>query len=273
MSRRRRSPFARLRSFVVSTVGLLLLAVAVVVALYPESGILTDGASADDAGADGPTVVAPLSAEALAAVEAAARAGDPATAVATVLTLDVKGRAPKTGYDREEFGPAWADVDHNGCDTSNDILARDLTDETFKPGTHDCVVLTGTLADPYSGRTIAFQRGQDTSSAVQIDHLVALSDAWQKGAQQWDDATRQAFANDPLNLLAADGPLNSQKGAGDTATWLPPSTAFRCTYVARQVAVKHTYGLWVTQAERDAMLTVLSTCPQEPLPVGAAATA
>lgn len=177
-----------------------------------------------------------------------------------VESLEVKGRAPKTGYDREQFGPAWTDVDHNGCDTRNDILARDLSDVTYKPGTRDCVVLTGVLADPYSGQQINFQRGQDTSTAVQIDHVVALSDAWQKGAQQWDENKRQQFANDPLNLIAADGPLNGQKGDGDTATWLPPNKAFRCHYVARQATVKATYSLWVTQAEKDAMISVLSGC-------------
>ncbi|GEM_PF-264178 len=192
-----------------------------------------------------------------------ARAG---TALAAVSVLDVKGRAPRTGYDRDLFGPAWADADHNGCDQRNDVLRRDLVDVETKPGTQGCVVLTGTFHDPYSGRTVPFQRGQGTSEAVQVDHVVALSDAWQKGAQQWDRGTREAFANDLLNLLAADGPLNQQKGDGDTATWLPPNVSFRCAYVARQVAVKAEYGLWVTPAERDAMVAVLSTCPDEPLP-------
>ncbi|WP_372439958.1 HNH endonuclease family protein [Cellulomonas fengjieae] len=192
----------------------------------------------------------------------------PSTALATVALLPVKGRAPKTGYDRDLYGHAWKDVDRNGCDTRNDILRRDLVDQVIKDGTHGCVVAAGTLHDPYSGEPIAFVRGQGTSSAVQIDHVVALSDSWQKGAQQWDTATREAFANDPLNLLAADGPLNQRKGDGDTATWLPPNTGFRCAYVARQVGVKHAYGLWVTQAEQDAMVRVLSTCPSEPLPVG-----
>ena len=269
MSRRARSSWSRLRSVVIIVLGLAVLAfgAGAVKDGTLDLDALTGGPSAAPAPPASPPLV-PLTPEALAQAAATASTADPTTALAAVVALDVKGRAPKTGYDRDEFGPAWADVDHNGCDTRNDILARDLTDETFKAGTHDCVVLTGTLADPYSGATIAFQRGQDTSSAVQIDHVVALSDAWQKGAQQWDDPTRQAFANDPLNLLAADGPLNSQKGAGDTATWLPPNGAFRCVYVARQVAVKLTYDLWVTQAERDAMLTVLSTCPQEPLPAG-----
>jgi hypothetical protein len=200
--------------------------------------------------------------------------GDPAepadpeagTALAALADLDVKGRAPKTGYDRDEFGPAWADVDRNGCDTRNDVLARDLTGETFKAGTHDCVVVTGTLDDPYTATQISFRRGQTTSSAVQIDHVVALSDAWQKGAQQLSADDRELLANDPLNLLAVDGPTNASKGDGDAATWLPPAKAVRCEYVARQIAVKQTYELWVTQAEHDAMAGVLDGCPDEPLP-------
>jgi hypothetical protein len=174
--------------------------------------------------------------------------------------LTVKGRAPKTGFDRDEFGPAWADVDRNGCDTRNDILKRDLVDETFKSGTHDCIILTGTLKDPYSGKTIKFKRGQDTSMDVQIDHLIPLSDAWQKGAQRWSETKRKEFANDPLNLLAVDGPLNNQKSDADAATWLPPRKAYRCTYIARQIDVKAKYELWVTSAEKDAMEGVLTGC-------------
>jgi hypothetical protein len=172
----------------------------------------------------------------------------------------VKGRAPKTGYTRDEFGPAWADTDRNGCDTRNDILARDLTDETFKQGTNNCVVMTGVLADKYTGTTITFTRGQDTSSDVQIDHIVSLSDAWQKGAQQLNADQRKELANDPLNLMAADGPTNGAKGDKDAATWLPPNKAFRCEYVARQTAVKAKYSLWVTQAEHNAIATTLQGC-------------
>ena len=195
------------------------------------------------------------------------------SALAALEQIDVKGRAPRTGYERDRFGSGWADTDRNGCDTRNDVLARDLTGEAFVPGTRDCVVLSGTLADPYSGRVIEFVRGEGTSEAVQIDHVVALSDAWQKGAQGWDDDQRVRFANDPLNLLAADGPLNMQKGDADAATWLPPDDGFRCAYVARQVAVKVTYGLWATRAERDAMAGVLGGCPDEPLPGGGGAPA
>ena len=192
--------------------------------------------------------------------------GSPTDAAAILAQLSVKGRAPKTGYERERFGQRWADIDRNGCDQRNDVLSRDLIDETFEPGTQECVVLTGTLHDPYTGRTIAFQRGQTTSDDVQIDHVVALSNAWQSGAQQLDPDTRELLGNDPLNLLATDGPTNQSKGDGDTATWLPPNRDARCGYVARQVAVKAKYRLWVTSAERDAIAGVLSRCPGEPLP-------
>jgi hypothetical protein len=174
-----------------------------------------------------------------------------------VDAVPVKGRAPATGYERDLFGDGWLDPDGNGCDTRNDILARDLTGITMKDR---CKVAAGTLADPYSGTTIAFVRGQSTSALVQIDHVVALSNAWQTGAQQLSPAQREAFANDPLNLLAVDGGLNQAKGAGDAATWLPPNKAFRCEYVARQTLVKHTYRLWFTPAEKDAVVRELGRC-------------
>ncbi|WP_306669370.1 MULTISPECIES: DUF1524 domain-containing protein [unclassified Arthrobacter] len=194
-------------------------------------------------------------------------AAEPAAVEAADLlaTLPVKGRAPKKGYERALFGPTWADVDQNGCDTRNDILRRDLTDITYTSSV-PCTVKTGILADPYTGTTISFIRGTTTSSAVQIDHVVALSDAWQKGAQQLTTEQRTAFANDPLNLQATDGPTNQQKGDGDAATWLPPSKGFRCEYVARQVSVKARYSLWVTQAEHDAIAVILAGCPGQLAP-------
>ncbi|MGO1594933.1 MAG: HNH endonuclease family protein [Ancrocorticia sp.] len=188
------------------------------------------------------------------------------SAADALADLPIKGRAPKTGYSRDQYGPSWADVDRNGCDTRNDILDRDLVEKTYKAGTHDCIVLTGVLNDPYTATQIDFQRGQDTSTAVQIDHVVALSDSWQKGAQQLSEDQRKEFANDPYNLLAVDGPANGQKSDGDAATWLPANKGYRCEYVARQIGVKQKYELWVTQGEHDAMANVLSTCPGEPLP-------
>ncbi|MHA7133240.1 HNH endonuclease family protein [Oerskovia turbata] len=188
------------------------------------------------------------------------------TALAALETLEVKGPAAATGYERENFGSAWVDVDANGCDTRNDILARDLADLTYSTRDKACEVRTGTFDDPYTGETIDFTRGNKTSSAVQIDHVIPLKDAWIKGAQSWDEDTRVRFANDPLNLLASDGAANQSKGARDASAWLPPNHAFRCTYIARQIAVKADYGLWVTPSERDAMAAVLDGCPSEPLP-------
>jgi hypothetical protein len=183
------------------------------------------------------------------------------TAVAVLETLAVKGRAPKTGYERAQFGPTWSDVDRNGCDTRNDILYRDLTSKTFKSGTQNCVVLTGILSDPYSGEKISFVRGVGSSMDVQIDHVVALSNAWQTGAFKLSYDKRLAFANDPMNLLAVKGRLNSQKGDGDAATWLPPRKDIRCAYVAQQIVVKAKYQLWVTSAEKAAMVALLAKCP------------
>lgn len=184
---------------------------------------------------------------------------------AALAQLPIKGRAPKTGYARTQFGQRWSDdvlteLGHNGCDTRNDILSRDLINKDYKPNTHECVVLAGQLIDPYTGTTILFKRGQNSSSAVQIDHVVALGDAWQKGAQQLSPEMRQDFANDPLNLLAVDGSANQQKRDGDAATWLPSNAAFRCQYVARQTAVKAKYQLWVTQTEHDAIEHWLDSC-------------
>ncbi len=182
------------------------------------------------------------------------------TALAALEKLPVKGRAPRTGYDREQFGGDW--VSAGGCDMRDRVLRRDLRSETFEPGS--CAVLSGELTDPYTATSVRFVRGG--ASEVDIDHVVALGDAWQKGAQRWSYARRVALANDPLNLLAVDSAANRQKGDGDAATWLPANKRFRCAYVARQIAVKRRYRVWVTRAERDAMRRVLSRCPRTRLP-------
>lgn len=174
-------------------------------------------------------------------------------------TLPVKGRAPKTGYSRAQFGDAWSDIDRNGCDTRNDILNRDLTAKQHK-NSRGCVVISGILNDPYTGKVINFMRGKDTSEQVQIDHVVALSDAWQSGAQEISAQERLQLANDPENLLAVDGPANQQKSDSDAATWLPANASFRCSYVARQIRVKAKYHLWVKPAEKEAMINVLTPC-------------
>ena len=184
------------------------------------------------------------------------------SAAVALEALPVKGRAPKTGYDREQFGDGWASV--NGCDSRDRMLDRDLTDKAYLD---DCRVESGKLNDPYTAARITFKRGG--ASEVDIDHVVALGDAWQKGAQQWSHERRVTFANDPLNLLSVDASANRAKGDGDAATWLPPNKRFRCDYVARQVAVKTRYKAWVTRAEHDAIARVLATCPGQPLPKSA----
>jgi hypothetical protein len=178
--------------------------------------------------------------------------------------LKVKGRAPKTGYSRDKFSSGWSAV--AGCDTRNVILKRDLSSKKLK--SDGCTVLSGTLHDPYTGKTIHFKRGVGTSSAVQIDHVVALSDAWQTGAQKLSNSKRKAIYHDPLNLLAVDGPINQQKSDSDAASWLPPNKSYRCKYVARQIAVKRKFSLWVTTAEKAAMKRVLSACPKQKIPLG-----
>jgi hypothetical protein len=184
-------------------------------------------------------------------------------ASAVLDKLAVKGRAPKTGYDRDLFSDGWGNI--SGCDVRNFILRRDLTSITWRSG-ENCMVATGRLTDPYTGKAIKFVRGVKTSLAVQIDHVVAVSDAWQKGAQQISPQARYSFYNDPLNLLAVDGPTNSAKGDSDAATWLPPNKSYRCAYVARQVAVKAKYKLWVTSAEKTAIQGILSKCPKQLIP-------
>jgi len=167
-------------------------------------------------------------------------------AIDALKLITIKGRAPKTDYTREQFGNGWATVN---------VIVNEK-----------CEVVSGILDDPYSGKIIDFNRGDTTSGDVQIDHVVALSDAWQKGAQLLSKEQRVALANDPLELLAVDGPTNIQKSDGDAATWLPPNKAFRCEYVARQIAVKQKYSLWMTQAEYDSISKILNKCSSQKMP-------
>lgn len=201
----------------------------------------------------GATWVAPVSAPATAA--------DQPLAAVAIDQLPVKGKAPKTGYERSLFSDGWGQI--NGCTVRNFILIRDLRSVTFRSG---CVVNTGVLIDPYTKKRISFKYGVRTSSAVQIDHVVALSDAWQKGAQALNAKQRYGLYNDPLNLLAVDGPTNASKGDRDAASWLPPNKSYRCAFIARQIAVKIKYKLWLVSAEKATMNQVLASCPKQKLP-------
>lgn len=178
-------------------------------------------------------------------------------AVEILGRLEAKGRAPKTGYARTEFYNGWPTVD--GCSLRQRIIRREFGDSAVLDG---CNVIAGEFDEPYTGEHRVFTEKSQISK-IQIDHVVALSDAWQKGAQYMTADTRYAIATDPLNLLAVDGPANEQKSDGDAATWLPANKKFRCQYVARQVSVKYKYSLWVTEAEKTAIAGVLESCPNE----------
>ena len=177
--------------------------------------------------------------------------------------LQVRGWDRTSDFKRYQFGQAWSDdvnveFGHNGCNTRDDILRRDLKNLVVRPFT--CFAQSGTLNDPYTGVTIDFVRSPETSNAVEIDHVVALADAWYKGARTWDPQRRLDFANDPRNLLAVSPKANFDKAFRDAASWLPPNEAFRCDFVARQIDVKTAYGLWLSAKEKNALTDVLSRC-------------
>lgn len=172
--------------------------------------------------------------------------------------LEVKGRAPKTGYTREEFYGGWPTVE--GCNLRQKIIRREFGETAVMEG---CNVMAGEYDEPYTGEHKKFTSREEISKGVQVDHVVALSDAWQKGAQQKSKDERYQIATDPLNLLAVDASANQGKSDGDAATWLPANKKFRCQYIARQISVKYKYGLWVTEAEKEAMARILGNCPNE----------
>ena len=186
-------------------------------------------------------------------------AGSGRLAVDVLEELEVKGRAPKTGYTREQFYDGWPLID--GCSLRQRIIRRELGESAVI--LDGCNVVAGEYDEPYTGEHLVFNERAEISDGIQIDHVVALSDAWQKGAQGLTAEERYEFATDALNLLAVDGEANKKKSDGDAATWLPANKKFRCQYVARQVSVKYKYSLWVTQAEKEAILRILANCPNE----------
>ncbi|HCA87444.1 MAG TPA: HNH endonuclease [Streptomyces sp.] len=182
---------------------------------------------------------------------------DEATARELITKLSTKGRGPKTGYDRDEFGYAWMDtadgvpLARNGCDTRNDLLKLHGRNVEFRAGS-DCVVVSMDLYDPYTGKDIAWKKAKATE--VQIDHVVPLSYAWQMGAARWGKEKRQRLANDVLNLLPVSGSTNSAKRDSGPASWLPPNKAVRCSYAVRFAQVAAKYELPVTSADKTMML-------------------
>ncbi len=176
-------------------------------------------------------------------------------------------RIHRYDYRRAAFGDAWTDdndapLGHNGCDTRDDILNRDLTDKTFVAITR-CpdAVATGTLHDPYTNATIAFQRGAKVGESVQIDHLIPLALAWDLGAYDWPLPERVRFANDPANLLAVGGQANDDKGDSQPALWMPPNAAFHCQYAMQFIAVLRGYQLPVDAPSVPVLQQAAATCP------------
>ena len=224
-------------------VALVLMMFTILVTIYQQSQQVTSTQVASENASTGNTVTS----------------GELAASVLDRLV--VKGRAPKTDYRRAQFGDGWSSI--GMCDMRNIILNRDMTNTVVDA---NCKVISGVLQDPYTAEAISFTRGANTSDLVQIDHVVALSDAWQKGAQALTLDKRIELANDPLELLAVSGKANQDKSDGDAATWLPANKPFRCQYVARQIAIKAKYNLWVTQAEKAAMQQVLDSCSEQLVP-------
>ena len=240
---------------------LALLIVAVVAGLVTGVALWMRYRPDDRSAGPSPTWTAPATPPAPAATSGAT--GHFAGARAALAALPVKGWDRTQDFKRYRFGKAWSDdvnveFGHNGCNTRDDILRRDLAGLVVRAGT--CYAQTGILHDPYTGTVIDFVRGPDTSDSVQIDHLVSLADAWYKGAREWDDQRRLDFANDPRNLLAVSPKANFDKAFRDAASWLPPNDGFRCEFVARQVDIKTAYGLWVSAKEKRAMAEVLDKC-------------
>ena len=190
---------------------------------------------------------------------------DPTAAAAALAALPVAEKTSLAGYERGcgrgegcVFGPAWADVDHNGCDQRNDVLHRDLTQVQTREGTHDCVVVAGVLDDPYTGRTVTFRKAD--AAEVPIDHVVPLAAAWAQGAASWPADEREAFANDLNNLMATTRAENSAKGDSTADEWVPADPTYGCSYATVVITVKARYALAVTPAEEAALQSLLATC-------------
>lgn len=243
--------------FVIAVVALVISSLLAPGASAP-TGVHTPSASSATQPAPAPT---PAPAPAAPATIASGSVADPAGAIAALAMVPSNDGYSAPDYDRDLFGQRWADVDRNGCDTRNDVLARDLVTPTFKPGTRDCKVLSGTLTDPYSGASIAFVNGPDTSPHIQIDHVVALAWAWRQGAHEWTPEQREAFANDPRNLRASGEATNQAKSDSGPSEWLPPAPELQCRFVMEWVSVVVDYKLTINDFDRYSAHQVLQTCP------------
>lgn len=257
-------PVARRRATVIiaaSVIALIVLVVGIVVAFnLPRAEVVVEPTLSPVASASATASVTPQSTRPTLTPEPPPAETDAEAALVQLASLPLASGHSDAPYDRDRFGQRWLDVDRNGCDTRNDTLGRDLLDPVFKPGTNDCKVLRGLLIDPYDGTKVDFVSGWGTSILVQIDHVVALAWAWRHGAEFWTDEERTAFANDPLNLVAASEATNQSKSDSGPSEWLPAVPELRCTYVESFVDVLDAYDLGITPADRDAAAAALHGC-------------
>lgn len=197
--------------------------------------------------------------------------------LAILDTITVAEPYAKTDYAREAFAPgstwSWDDADNDGCDTRAEILMRDL-DGGYEVRDKDCYITDGIMSvEPYTGQANrAFDAHGDYSEKLDIEHAVALGDAWFSGAWDWTPEQRVAFANDPRNLFAAD-PSNNRSHSdksidlwpnlateGEDAANEMPNRAFLCEYAAIQTEIKAAYGLSMSPEEADVMRGYLTDC-------------
>lgn len=194
---------------------------------------------------------------------------DPLDVLDSLTVIEDGTSLAQTPYDRDHFGQRWADVDRNGCDTRNDTLRRDLDELVVRQGTQGCVAQSGVLVDPYSGGEFVFERGSAHAGELHVDHIVALADAWHKGAEGWSEEERTWFANDPMNLVVTFGQVNQGKGASDAGSWVPPDQDAWCGFAVHVVWVKEQYALVVAADEAVVLEELLGTCgPSSPALVG-----
>lgn len=176
-----------------------------------------------------------------------------------LLQLPAGPIAPPAPYDRAEFGQRWADVDRSGCDQRNESLSSAMTEISYRAGTHDCVVETGTFHDAYDGTSWSFAKSED-GGGVQIDHVVPLAHAWEMGAGDWTEDEREVFANELINLQPTAGTYNGSKGSRGPLEWMPVDETYHCTYLRRWTQIKVTWELAVTDDERTFLSDSLMVC-------------
>jgi len=177
----------------------------------------------------------------------------PSIAPPSIDGLAVAAEGSDSGYDRALFQPqAWADLDGDGCDTRAEVLIRDSRSlAEVQPG---CSVARGDWLSIYDGYSTP------DPGELDIDHVVALAEAWRSGADGWPNERRLAFAQDEDNLIAVTAATNRSKSDRDPAVWQPPNRDSWCAFAQRWTSAKVRWGLTADPAEVNAVRVMLGTC-------------